>query len=133
MEKYSMRINNKIKDLNKHIFQLEKVLPNNSDSYKSNYVVSAACERLAEIIIEEIIKISNIILKEKGILERGKSFEILKDLNILSETTYNKMQSFKGMRNLMIHQYDDFDEELFYESLKEIIIDAKKFQEEIVK
>lgn len=132
MEKYSSRIKEKITDVDKHIAQLEKIIPKTVNEYISNYVVSAACERLAEKIMEDIIKISTVILKEKGINERSDSFQKLNDLGLLTARTTNNLQNFKGLRNLMIHNYDEFDENIFYESLKEIIRDAKSFKKEII-
>jgi uncharacterized protein YutE (UPF0331/DUF86 family) len=131
MEKFSLRINEKIKTLSKWINQLEKIIPDNFQKYSSDYVISAASERLAEKIIEEMIIISNIILKEKGITKREKSFESLNDLDIISKNLSKKLEKVKGMRNLMIHSYDSFDEEVFYESLNELLIDSKKFIKEI--
>lgn len=131
MEKFSLRINEKIKTLSKWIKQLEKIIPDNFQKYSSDYVISAASERLAEKIIEEMIIISNIILKEKGIIKREKSFESLNDLDIINKNLSERLEKMKGMRNLMIHSYDSFDEEVFYESLNELLIDSKKFIKEI--
>jgi uncharacterized protein YutE (UPF0331/DUF86 family) len=131
MEKFSLRVNEKVKTLSKWINQLEKIIPNSFQKYSSDYIISAASERLAEKIIEEMIIISNIILKEKGITKREKCFEILNDLDIISKKLSEKLEKIKGMRNLMIHSYDSFDEEVFYESLNELLIDSKKFIKEI--
>jgi uncharacterized protein YutE (UPF0331/DUF86 family) len=131
MEKFSLRVNEKVKTLSKWINQLEKIIPNSFQKYSSDYIISAASERLAEKIIEEMIIISNIILKEKGITKREKCFEILNDLDIISKKLSEKLEKIKGMRNLMNHSYDSFDEEVFYESLNELLIDSKKFIKEI--
>ena len=131
MVDYITRINDKLEQLNLWKNQLNSILPNSADSYKSDFVISAACERLTERIIEEMIIISNIILKEKGIIDRTKSFEKLNDLGILSESLFKKLEEIKGMRNLMIHNYDDFDQEIFYNSLFELIDDSNQYKKEI--
>lgn len=133
MEKYSTRVNDKIKSLKIWIDQLEKIIPSNFEKYKSDFIISSACERLSEKIIEDILKTCNIILKEKGINNREKPFEILNDLEILSLSLTKNLEQIKGMRNLMIHNYDSFDEEIFYNSLKNLIIDSKNFIKEINK
>lgn len=133
MEKYSTRVNDKIKSLKIWIDQLEKIIPSNFEKYKSDFIISSACERLSEKIIEDILKTCNIILKEKGINNREKPFEILNDLEILSSSLTKNLEQIKGMRNLMIHNYDSFDEEIFYNSLKNLIIDSKNFIKEINK
>ena len=65
------------------------------------------------------------MLKERG------CFDLLHDLGILDEDLAAKLEIIKGMRNLMIHQYDLFDEELFFDSLKELIKDSKQFMESV--
>lgn len=133
MEKYYTRVNDKIESLKISINQLEKIIPSNFEKYKSDFIISSACERLSEKIIEDILKTCNIILKEKGINNREKPFEILNDLEILSTGLTKNLEQIKGMRNLMIHNYDSFDEEIFYNSLKNLIIDSKNFIKEINK
>jgi uncharacterized protein YutE (UPF0331/DUF86 family) len=130
-EKYSLRINEKIHNLKLILNQLEKTLPKTINEYESDFVIIAACERFAEKIIEEIITTSNIILKEQGITQREKCFEILTDLQIIPLVLGKKLEQIKGMRNLMVHSYDYFDNEIFFESLKELILDTNQFIKEI--
>ena len=133
MEKYSSRINEKIHNLKLIITQLETTLPKTIEEYETNFVILAACERFAEKTIEEIITTSNIILKEKGITQREKCFEILNDLDIIPKELAKKLEQMKGMRNLMVHSYDSFDTEVFFDSLKELIIDTKEYIKAIKK
>ncbi|MFP4567558.1 MAG: type VII toxin-antitoxin system HepT family RNase toxin [Candidatus Woesearchaeota archaeon] len=131
MEKYSSRIQDKIHDLKLILNQLETTLPKTIKEYESNFVIMAACERFAEKIIEDIINTSNIILKEKGITRREKCFEILTDLKIITNDLAKKLEQMKGMRNLMVRSYDSFDNEVFFESLKELILDTKQYIKQI--
>ena len=133
MEKYSSRINEKILNLNIIIKQLETTLPSTIKEYESNFIIMAACERFAEKAIEEIITTSNIILKDKGITQREKCFELLNDLEIIPKSLAKKLEQMKGMRNLMVHSYDSFDTEVFFESLKELITDTKEYIKAIKK
>lgn len=131
MEKLSTRTKEKIKNLKTWVKQLEKITPKTYKNYKSDFIISSACERITEKIIEEMIIISNLILKEKGITKKEKPFEILKDLDILSNKLSERLEKIKGMRNLMVHSYDSFDEEIFYLNLKNLINDSKQYIKEL--
>ncbi|MFW6014514.1 MAG: type VII toxin-antitoxin system HepT family RNase toxin [Candidatus Nanoarchaeia archaeon] len=120
-------MNDNIKRLEKWLNEFVEVIPDEFEKYQDNNIVIAACERYSERLIEEMILISNVILKQKGIVQREKCFTILSDLGVLQEKLSLKLESIKGMRNIMVHQYDNFDERVFYESLKELIKDTEKF------
>lgn len=64
---------------------------------------------------------------------RTKCFTLLSDLGIISLRLANKLENIKGMKDLMIHQYDDFDQNLFIEKIKDIIVDTKLFIKQIKK
>lgn len=64
---------------------------------------------------------------------RTKCFTLLSDLGIISLRLANKLENIKGMKDLMIHQYDDFDQKLFIEKIKDIIVDTKLFIKQIKK
>jgi len=129
MENYYLRINDKLEELQNWIEEFEDI---SSKDFENN-VILAACERYCERIIETMIKISQIILKSKGIQDREKSFQKLYELKIVSKELALNLEEIKGMRNLMIHQYEEFDQNIFQESLNELITDAKKFILEIKK
>lgn len=133
MVKSSLKLIDTITRLSRWIFDLENIIPSTFELYISNNIISAACERYFERIIEDLIMISNVILKDEGIVERSKCFELLFELGILNELLAKKLKKIKGMRNLMIHKYDSFDENLFYDNLRKLIIDSKKFISEITK
>ncbi len=122
-----MKLIEKLTQLSEWVTELKNIIPIKFAQYKKDKVIIAACERYSERIIEDMIIISNELLKEKGVVEREKCFNLLCDLGVLNEELSGKLEKIKGMRNLMIHQYDSFDEELFFESLKELIIDSKQF------
>ena len=74
MARYSSRLNKKVRNLSKCVSELEEIIPSNFNKYKTDNLVSAACERYCERIIEDLIIISNIILKEEGVVERERLF-----------------------------------------------------------
>lgn len=131
MEKYSIRVKEKIENLHIWIEQLQQILPPSLTEYSQNFVVNAACERIVEKIIEENIIMTHLILKEKGIIKREKCFDSLFDLGIIPKKLALKLENSKGMRNLMIHQYDNFDEQIFYESIYQLIKDTRNFIDQI--
>lgn len=131
MVKSSTRILDKINVLDKWIDELSEIIPKDYLEYEKNNVLLAATERYIERIVEEMILISNIILKEKGIVDRKKCFSKLEEIDVISKDLSIKLEQIKGMRNIMIHRYEDFDPEIFLLSIKNILKDSKEFKKSI--
>ena len=61
------RINDKIKETQKYLQELYEIIPNTFEEYKQNFQAKAACERYFEKIIEAVIDISFLVIKEKSL------------------------------------------------------------------
>lgn len=131
MGKLSTRVRDALIQLTNLHDELEEIIPQSFETYTNNNIISAACERYAERIIELIINTTHVILKEKGIVLKDKPFGVLSDLNIVEPELAIRLEKMKGMRNMMVHQYDAFDSEVFFESLKELLTDCKMFVDSI--
>jgi uncharacterized protein YutE (UPF0331/DUF86 family) len=57
-----------------------------------------------------------------------QSFFILAKNNIITEKLANRLSEAKGMRNVIIHNYKNVDDEIVFSSVtKEIVLDATEF------
>ncbi|MEK6855047.1 MAG: DUF86 domain-containing protein [Nanoarchaeota archaeon] len=130
------RIKDKIKDLEKATEELESFLPSDFKEYKNNKT-KAACERYFEKIVEGMIDLAFIFIKEKKLKkaeEDKAAFDILSNEKIISEELAEKLKSAKGMRNVIAHEYQYGkinDEQVFEAVSKEIIQDSKEFLSKI--
>ena len=114
-----MRINDKIKEIEIYLSELLEIIPNSFEEYKE-IKTKAACERYFEKIIEAVVDLAFLIIKEKRfkIPEDDKqAFDILSNEKIISQELAEKLKDAKGMRNLIAHEYGDIDDELVFESI----------------
>jgi len=125
------KVKDKIKEVEKYIQELSKIAPPNFKEYKTNFKTKAACERYFERIIESLIDLAFLIIKENKFQtpeEDKQAFDILKDEDIISEILATRLRDAKGMRNIIAHEYGKIDDELVFESItEELMKDANEF------
>lgn len=131
------RIKEKIEEIEEFLIDLNKYLPEDLDSYTSNALLRAACERIFEKIVEGTIQLTFKIIHQRslGMPENEKEiFLILERARIITLETSKKLQEAKGMRNILAHEYGKVNDELVYYSLThEIIPDVEEFLKQIKK
>ena len=74
-----MRIKDKIKEIEGYLSELSEIMPGNFEEYKE-IKNKAACERYFEKIIEAVIDLSFLIIKDKNLRipeEDKEAFDIL--------------------------------------------------------
>ena len=131
----SERINDKIIEIEKYLEELYDIVPSIFEAYKSDFKTKAACERYFERIMEAVIDLGFILIKEKNFKmpedEEG-IFNIFSKEKIISEELSKKLKDAKGMRNFIIHQYEKINDELVFEVLTENLEkDVREFLESI--
>jgi uncharacterized protein YutE (UPF0331/DUF86 family) len=129
------RINDKINELEEYLQEFSEILPENFEEYKNSFEKRAACERYFEKIIEAVIDLSFIFIKENNLNspedEEGV-FRVLFNEEVISERLSEKLKDAKGMRNFIIHQYEKIDDEIVFEAIKEELIkDIEEFIKQI--
>lgn len=126
-----MRIKDKIKDIEKFLDELASIMPDSFDEYVEDYKTKAACERYAEKIIEAIVDLAFIFIRDKKLKspeDDQEAFEVLKNEQIISESLANKLKDAKSMRNYLAHKYGEVNDEIVFESLKkELEKDTREF------
>lgn len=128
-----MRINDKIEEIETYLEELNSVLPFSFEEYKKDFKIRAICERYFEKIIEGVIDLGFILIKDKKFEipeEERKVFEVLFDEKIISEDLFKKLRDAKGMRNIIAHEYGEIDDKLVFEAVTEQLIkDIEQFLE----
>ena len=112
----------KINEIETYLGELESLLPLDFEEYKRDFKTKAACERYFEKIIESVIDLAFIFIKERNFKipeEDKQAFDILKEEKIISEKLAEKLKDAKGMRNVIAHEYGKIDDELVFEAITE--------------
>lgn len=131
------RIKDKINEIQIFLEELDSVLPEDLETYLRDFKIKAVCERYFEKIIEGIVDLSFLIIKEKNlkIPEDDKNvFDVLGKEKIISKNLSEKLKDAKGMRNIIAHEYGKINDELIFEAVKEELIkDSEEFLSEITR
>jgi uncharacterized protein YutE (UPF0331/DUF86 family) len=129
------RRGDKINELLDFLDELEQIIPENLEEYKDNFEKRAACERYFEKIIEAVVDLAFLIIREEKLKSPDndkQAFEILKSSGFISEEIAEKMKDAKSMRNIIAHEYGVVDNDLVFEAIKDLIVpDVTKFINEI--
>ena len=125
------RIKERISELEQFISDLESIVPTDFGEYKTDVKTRAACERFFEKIVEGLVDLAFLVIKEKGLKtpeEDKEAFDILAGARIISPKSGIGLKQARGMRNILAHDYGRIDDSLVFESLStEIIRDATAF------
>ena len=130
-----MRINDKIEEINVLVGELKQIKPKSFDEYKRDIKSKAACERYFEKIVEAVVDLAFIIIRERRYEipdEDKKCFDILSNNKVIALELAARLKDAKGMRNILAHEYGKVDDELVYSSIaEEIIADSEEFIKQI--
>lgn len=125
------RIKDKIKEIEKYLKELDEIKPRNLKEYIKDIKTKAASERYFEKIIEAIVDLAFLVIKENDLEtpeEDIQAFDILEKESIITSTIAKKLKDAKGMRNIIAHQYGSLDDELIFVAItQEIDNDISEF------
>lgn len=125
------RRGDKIEEIEKFLEELESFLPESFEEYEKDFKIRGLCERYFEKIVEAVLDLTFILIKEKELKnpESDKeSFEILEKENIIASELSEKLQEAKGMRNIIAHEYGKIDDKLVFHAVtEELIKDVREF------
>ncbi len=125
------RIKDKIEEIENYLNELSKIKPENFELYKKDFKTKTACERYIEKIIEAVVDLAFLVIKDKGLElpeDDNKAFETLAKADIIDEISVKKLIEAKGMRNIVAHQYGQVDDKIIFNAVtKEIEADVNEF------
>lgn len=131
------RIDDKIKEINQFLEELQSLVPLSFEEYKLSLEKKAACERYVEKIVEAVTDLAFLIIKNKKFRipeDDSDAFNILLENKVIDKDLTAQLKNAKGMKNIISHQYGKINDEIVFEAIKEDLEkDVKKFIEIIQK
>lgn len=115
---------NKLIKMEKYISELEKFKPKTFKEYKKDQLKRYAIERLIQLIIDLALDINNILIKKSDrypAQDYYSSFLELIELEILSEEFAEDIAPSTGIRNRLVHDYEEIDNKIVYQNLDKLI------------
>ena len=112
----------KIKLIQEDLSHLEEFSGYSFDEVVKDYRVMAMVERFLEKIITRAIDINQHIIAEVGkgiekIREYEDTFLALSELHVYSEEFAREIAPSAGLRNRLVHEYNDSDQKIIYQSM----------------
>ena len=131
-------IQRKIKLIQEDLSKLEKLEKYSFDEIADDFVKFSAVERLLEKIIMRAIDINQHIIAERGKgNERIKGYEdtfyALSDLGVYPKEFAEEIAPSAGLRNRLVHEYNDTKQEIIYQSIKDAIKQYAEYCDYILK
>jgi uncharacterized protein YutE (UPF0331/DUF86 family) len=131
-------IENKIKLIQDNLVHLAEFKDYTFDEITSDFYKHTIVERLMEKVITFAIGLNQHIISEAiPLLEvpnkAKETFLVLADLKIYPKDFAENIAKSVHTRNVLVHQYEELDEKVFYESIKDCLIDYHKYCEYILK
>jgi uncharacterized protein YutE (UPF0331/DUF86 family) len=115
---------NKLIKMENYISELEKFKPDTFKEYQNNQLKRYAIERIIQLIIDLALDINNILIKKADrypAQDYYSSFLELIDLGILSEEFAKDIAPSTGIRNRLVHEYEEVDNKVVYQNLDKLI------------
>lgn len=115
---------NKLIKMENYISELEKFKPDTFKEYQNDQLKRYAIERLIQLIIDLALDINNILIKKADrypAQDYYSSFLELIDLGILSEEFAKDIAPSTGIRNRLVHEYEEVDNKVVYQNLDKLI------------
>ena len=116
------KISDKIIEIERYLEELYEIFPISFEEYKIDFKSKAVSERYFERIIEAVVDLTFLMIKEKELKQpeyEKESFDILARAEIISETLSSRLQYAKGMRNILAHEYGKVDDQVVFNSINE--------------
>ena len=128
------RILGKIDELDTYLKELTQIIPANFKEYQK-IEIKRSCERLLQLSIECVIDISKLFVSGLRLglpSEENDLFEKLRKNKIISEGILAVLKEMRGLRNILVHEYANVDDEIVFKVIKKRLGDFKKFKKAIL-
>ena len=127
----------KIKTMKEYIGETEDLLRRTSDKeFFSDFGKLHIAERLVQLIVDGMIDINQHFIRELNLdisEDLQGTFAIMGQNNILPKEFAEKIAPVVGVRNILVHQYEKLDKEMFIKNLRKHFPDFQKYQDCIIK
>jgi uncharacterized protein YutE (UPF0331/DUF86 family) len=113
-------VNKKIKLLIKNLDRLEQFTSVSIDNYLENYDLQLIVERLFQLIVEIASDINGYLLVNLFKITPATYFESFINMSkqgIITQELANELAKSAGMRNRIVHQYDEIDQQIIFRAI----------------
>jgi uncharacterized protein YutE (UPF0331/DUF86 family) len=123
-------IRRKLSRLNMYLDKLKPIAEHTLKEYLADFYLKASAERLIQLIVDCASDINNHVVVEMGQRppeDYASSFIRASETGMLTAELANRLKGSGGMRNILVHEYMDIDDEKVYKALPIALSDFKEY------
>lgn len=128
-------IRRKLSRLNMYLDKLEPISKHPFNEYLSDFYLKSSTERLIQLIVECASDVNNHVVVEKGQRppeDYASSFLKAAEVGLITRELANKLKGSAGMRNIIVHEYMDIDDEKIYHVIPQAITEYKEYIKQVI-
>jgi len=113
-------VRRKLSRLNMYLEKLRPILDKTIEEYKGDFYLKSSAERLIQLIVECAIDINNHVvveMKNRPPEDYAVSFIKAAETGLITMELAGQLKGSAGMRNILVHEYMDIDDEKVYQAL----------------
>lgn len=110
-------VRRKLSRLTMYLGKIKPIGEKEFKAYKSDFYLKTSAERLIELIVECAIDINNHVVVETGNRppeDYASSFIKASESGLISPELAEMLKGSAGMRNILVHEYMEIDDEKVY-------------------
>lgn len=124
-------VKNKIGAMQRDLTELKTFERYSFDQVVKDYRTHKVVERILEVVINEAIDINQHLIVKGGLgkfpFDFRESFLLLVKLGVYQGDFAEKIADSVGLRNILVHQYREIDEQIFYASITDCLNQYTKY------
>ena len=128
------RVLAKLDALDRYVGELRKMAPAGLESYRE-LEKKRACERTIQLCVETVIDTCALLVIGLRLGLPGEPTDLFEKLvhhGAISPTIAATLQQMKGLRNILVHEYGDVDDERVFRVIRDRLGDFEAFKREIL-
>lgn len=124
----------KLSRLNMYLEKLKPVSERSLEEYKTDTYLKYSAERLIQLVVECASDVNNHVVVEKRNRppeDYSSSFIKAAEAGLISMDLAERIKYSGGMKNILVHEYMDVDDEKVYKTIPVAIKDYKEYIKQV--
>ncbi|MFH1505265.1 MAG: DUF86 domain-containing protein [Candidatus Omnitrophota bacterium] len=127
-------IRRKLSRLNMYLEKLKPISKKSFKEYKSDFYLKSSTERLIQLIVECATDVNShtvVEMNNRPPEDYKSSFIKAAEVGLISRDLAERLKGSGGMRNILVHEYMEIDDEKVYEVIPEAIKDYQEYIKQV--
>ena len=120
----------KLEGISNYLAEIKDLLKFSDKEILDDYLKLRSLERLLQLVVDEMIDINQHFIRELNLKiseDFQGTFYILGENNILPKEFAEKLAPVVGLRNRIVHRYEELNKELFVKTFKKNLPDFEEY------